>query len=261
MIANGKKVAWTYQAGGIEFSQEGKIIAMVPAGESANMSLAHIDSSATSRQKKFSDTSSNDRYLIAVKNEHGIMNYYAPTVGVVDKQNPKAVKAFEKSTPTVAMDTTETTSIEPIQTMKQVKEGVKAGRTPALNSEFTMGNTTMYRILGKDGKGGFVGYRLYSGTRVLKFLVSEGGQPWTYHSAVRDAYSGYARAADSDGNMIQTSLSVPEVIKFVDSIEKQLKSMGFTKVTTDMLLSEMQKAVEKSDTRRAITAVFQKNKY
>lgn len=256
MIANGKKVAWTYQAGGVEFSQEGKILAFVAANTSAAEFLTEFDAEATSRQKKFSDTSSNDRYLVAVKNEHGIMNYYAPTVGVVDKQNPKAVK----SSASMVADTAQGSNA-PTPTMMEVKEGVKAGRTPAMNSEFTMGNTTMYRICGTDGKGGFIGYRLNGGNYRLKFLVSVAGYDWTYPSGVRKAYSGFCRAADSKGTVISELLSIPECTKFASSVESQLKAMGFKTATTDMMLTELLKSAPKSDTRRNVSAVFSSNKY
>ena len=270
MIANGKKVSWSYQAGGVEFSQEGKIITALDAGNSANEALAAFDASASPRQKKFQDTSSNDRYLIAVKNEHGIYVYYAPTIGAVDKQNPAAVKALEKAfanaTPPASGlgdNTPETpaSATAPVKTMKQVKEGVKAGRTPALNSEFKKGNATVYRILGINKHGEFVGYRLLNSNRTLKFLVSVEGFNWTYHSQVREAFSGFTRAADSKGNLVEGTLSFPECIKFADSIGKQLAAMGFTKGTTDTLLSDLQKLSGENTTRRAVTAVFSSSKY
>jgi len=262
MIKVGKKVAWTYQAGGVEFSQEGKMIAVVSANDSANDALAAFDPSASPRQKKFFDTSSNDRYLIAVKNENGIMVYYTPTVGVVDKQNPKAVKEWEKeqAKATVSEDAQGDNAPAKTETMQQVQEGVKKGRKPSLNAEFTMGNTTVYRIFATNAAGNFMGYRLFGGNYKLKFLVSAAGQDWTYHSGVRKAYSGYTHATVK-GDKVTELLSIPECNKFASSIESQIKKMGFDTVTVDNLLTDLLAKAGKSNVRRTITAEFSNSKY
>ena len=271
MIANGKNVAWEYQSGGFKFSQKGKILQCIGANLSATQALAGIDPLASPRQKKFNEFSSNDRYLISVKNEHGITVYYTPMVSMVDKQNPKAAKAFEKDFNATALGDnvvtaeakTETTSAKATApkatpTMKEVNAEVKAGRAPAMNSEFTMGNHTVYRICGFNDTGGFIGYRLTYSNYALKFLVSQAGLDWTYHSNVREAYSGYAHAADSKGEFLSDALSIPECQKFAASIEKQLKAMGFSTLNTDLMLSTLQRKYVKSDTRKAVTAVFKK---
>ena len=261
MIKVGKKVAWTYQAGGVEFSQEGKMIAVVLASASANDALAAFDPSASPRQKKFSDTSSNDRYLIAVKNENGIMVYYTPTVGVVDKQNPKAVKEYEKEAAKAPSDDAQGDNAAPkTETMQQVQESVKKGRKPSLNAEFTMGNNTVYRIFAANAAGDFIGYRLFGGNYKLKCLVSKGGFDWTYHSNVRKAYSGFVHAVAKQEKLSEL-LSIPEANKFAASIESQIKKMGFDTVTVDMLLTDLLAKAGKSDVRRAVVADFNSSKY
>lgn len=79
----GQSVRWVSQSQGSAAEKRGKIIAEIPAGESA---LAHVPESAKKSHLKFDDTSTRDRVLVAVQagKENQIIHYYCPLRSVLE---------------------------------------------------------------------------------------------------------------------------------------------------------------------------------
>lgn len=244
MVKIGAKVTWQYQAGGVEFEQTGKVLSFVEAQVPAGVTLENLGVDATSRQKKFSDVSSNDRYLIEV-NADGVMYYYAPMTSVVDKQNPKAVKAWEK------------------ENLKAMSEHfgdeesalITKASFPSIGTNVSFGNSKQYCVFATKGTTDYVAYRKI-GKSALKFLVSgESESKFTgaYKSGVRNAYSCYATPVEDDTKVYE--LSATEIPQFCKALAAAVKKLGYSVVSTDLMLTDLH-LTPSGSTRRNISVKF-----
>lgn len=94
MIESGKVVSWSYQASGVTHSKKGKILGSVQPNESADAFFTATVGDIVTAQKKFSDTSTTQRYIIEVK-ENDKAFYYAPLTATVDKCNTTLANLYK----------------------------------------------------------------------------------------------------------------------------------------------------------------------
>jgi hypothetical protein len=97
MIIEGSDVEWTSQSSGYLLKKRGMILAFVPSGASIAKILSDNGLDDPYKDETGGDTSSKDRYLVAVFRVHRktgkdlMPAYYAPLASVVDRQNTKRV--------------------------------------------------------------------------------------------------------------------------------------------------------------------------
>lgn len=88
----GQTVTWTSQAQGTRLEKTGEIVGLLPANHGLFAALKARRIVVPQSRVKGQDKSKNDRYIVAVarptKRRGAIptMDYYAPTVGMVDAQ-------------------------------------------------------------------------------------------------------------------------------------------------------------------------------
>ena len=81
----GQEIRWVSQSQGSETEKKGKIIAEIPAGESA---MQYVPDTAKKGHIKFGDVSMKDRVLVAVPvgKDGQITHYYCPLKSVLNAQ-------------------------------------------------------------------------------------------------------------------------------------------------------------------------------